>query len=94
MTTPTDYGVIADRLVSVFIARGYSSGHLPPDGEHTLAHSVTVRRKFERYPWATIWIDDDGLTWGDRFEHNQPVGDVGGRSERLVDAVLATEVKP
>jgi hypothetical protein len=76
--------------MGVFRARGYASGHIPPD-DHTRQHYVTVRRVGDRYPWARVWVEPAGITWGDSFEHERPLGPVEYRSVRLVDAVLATE---
>jgi hypothetical protein len=76
--------------MGVFRARGYASGHIPPD-DHRRQHYVTVRRVRDRYPWARIWVEPAGITWGDNFEHERPLGPVEDRSVRLVDAVLATE---
>lgn len=38
-----------------------------------------------RYPSATVLVDDDGYTWGHRFEHN--------RHEHVATTVVAGAIK-
>lgn len=38
-----------------------------------------------RYPSATVWVDEDGYTWGHSFEHN--------RHEHTATTVVAAAIK-
>lgn len=38
-----------------------------------------------RYPSATVWVDDEGYTWGHSFEHS--------RNEHVATTVVAGAIK-
>ena len=91
MTTPTDYAKIAERLAAAARSQALAAAHVAPD-EHSRSDFVTLRYPQDRYPFETVYIDADGYTWGDRFEHRLPLDDdiPEGRSHRVLTAILAS----
>lgn len=65
----TTYSNRAESLVRALETVDLTGHHdINPDGG--TKHYVTVRRPIDhRYPSATVWIDQDGYTWGHNYEH-------------------------
>jgi hypothetical protein len=78
----------AESLARALESVGLEGRHQTDNRDGRKLHYVTVWTPDDvRYPSATVWVDEDGYTWGHNFEHSRH-GDVA--TTAVADAIKAT----
>lgn len=66
-----EYTQQASTLVEAFTLRGIRSEHFENQDGGTVDCVNVWADPYDRYPVHSIWIDEDGYTWGKSFEFNR-----------------------
>jgi hypothetical protein len=67
-----DYETRAKTLVAALALRDVFAQTAKNTHGGTEDFVMVYASDLDRYPAHTVWVDEDGYTWGHKFEHNRP----------------------